>query len=356
MARVARTGYFRGNSPTISLCWGQVPATVFSAEEDKLLMSAEESIQHFSTQTVPQGMRFDYWTSILNRSLWPVTEWSALSQDFGVYVEEGQLGSLTTVFETITPTRARRTRTDVDDTGESCYLLFALSSGELDFSHNGQNARLRPGDLALIGGGEHESYSRVGCKVTILKLPTHWLRVWLPDANVLAGHLISRDSRWGRVLSPMATQLTPEFAVAPPLPHGVLVDQLGATLALIAGETEASAMPDVLAKIQDCIRQRCTEPQLTAGDVATSLQIPPRLLHRVLAANNASFASQLLDARTTIAIQLLTSRSFKGLTNAEISRHAGFLNASYFARVIRKRTGHTPQELRYPTHAALPDR
>jgi hypothetical protein len=43
----------------------------------------------------------------------------------------------------------------------------------------------------------------------------------------------------------------------------------------MAGEPEP-AMPDLLKKIRDCIRQRCSEPQLTVADVAASLKISPR--------------------------------------------------------------------------------
>ena len=144
----------------------------------------------------------------------------------------------------------------------------------------------------------------------------------------------------------MVRQLTPELATAPPLPHAVLVDQVGITLALIVGEAEAEATPDLVNKIQDQIRQRCFEPQLTAAHVASSLSVPPQILHRALAANKLTFASLLLDARTGAALQMLTSPSFAQLTTVEIARHAGFLSASHFARAIRKRTGHTPLHLR----------
>jgi hypothetical protein len=50
------------------------------------------------------------------------------------------------------------------------------------------------------------------------------------------------------------SQLTPKLVAAPPVPPGILVDQVGALLALIAGEYDAWAMPDLLKKIQDCIR------------------------------------------------------------------------------------------------------
>jgi AraC-like DNA-binding protein len=144
----------------------------------------------------------------------------------------------------------------------------------------------------------------------------------------------------------LVNHLSPELATASPLPHGVLVDQLGVTLALIRGDFEIREMPGLLKRVNDCIRQRCTEPELTAADVAMSLQISSRLLHQVLAARDLTFASQLLAARTDVAVQMLTSRSSAGLTTSEIGRQAGFSSAPYFTRVVRKRYGYTPRQLR----------
>jgi len=198
--------------------------------------------------------------------------------------------------------------------------------------------------------GDLETMAPSGFDGVILKLPSGWLQTWLANPASIVGERIGADSKWGRVLAPIVRQFTPELAVAPPLPHGVLVDQLGAMLALIAGEAEQSAKPDLLRRIRDCICQRCSEPQLTAAGVAASLNIPPRMLHRVLAANGMTFASLLLDARISAARQILTSPSFMQLPTAEIARQAGFLSASYFARVVRERTGQTLQEWRHSTH------
>jgi AraC-like DNA-binding protein len=173
---------------------------------------------------------------------------------------------------------------------------------------------------------------------------------WLPDPAPLVGRRIARDSKWGRAFSPIVSQLTPELATASPLPHGILVDQVGALLALMAAEDEARAMPHLLKRIRDCIEQRYGELELTADDVAASLNVPPRTLHRVLAASNLTFASLLLDMRISVALPMLTSPAFDQRTTAEISRIAGFLTPAYFARVVRRRTGHTPAQLRRATH------
>lgn len=99
-------------------------------------------------------------------------------------------------------------------------------------------------------------------------------------------------------------------------------------------------------RIHECVAERCTEPQLTAADVAAPLNISVRTLHRVFAAANQTFGEQLIDARARVALRMLTSPLFDRVTTAEIGRRAGFLSASHFARVIRNRTGQTPLQLR----------
>jgi AraC-like DNA-binding protein len=283
----------------------------------------------------------------MRESLWPISEWNGITPDFNVDFQEAQLGCLTSVLEvTRGVAQSRRTRSDVDNSPDSCYQLITIDR-TINWAHNGHNERVYSGDLILLGQGEQDgTMPESGFQANILKMPTHWLESWLPDPNLIVGRRIPRESRWGRVLSPMVRQLTPEVVATPPLPHEVLVDQVGATLALIAGEDEVRPAPELFTKIQDCLRQRYAEPQLTAAQVADSLNLPSSTLHRAMAANKVTFASQLLDARIAAALEMLTSRSFEQLTTAEIARQAGFMSARYFTRVLRKRTDNTLSALR----------
>jgi AraC family transcriptional regulator, positive regulator of tynA and feaB len=312
-------------------------------------MSAEQPIQHFSTGALPPGMRFDYWMSILCQSLWPVTQWT-VPRDFNVELREAPLGCLSLMTETISPSDAYRTARDIENTGDPCYLLFANQRSWV-VSHRDHCECYAPGEVVLVDSqGELKTSAPSGFQGSIIKLPVRWLQTWLPDPELLVGRRIAKDSPWGNVFLPIVSQLTPEVAAAPPLPHGVLVDQVGAVLALIAGEAEARAMPDLLKRIRACIRERCCEPQLTAADVADTLNVPVRELHRALTTNNLTFASQLLDARIGAALHMLTSPAFAKLTTGEIAHQAGFLSASHFGRVVHKRTGHSPVELRQSRH------
>jgi AraC family transcriptional regulator, positive regulator of tynA and feaB len=308
-------------------------------------MSAEQPIRWWSTKAVPPAMRFDYWQSTLQEALWPVSEWTDVSENFSVELREATLGCISSMAETAGPHRARRTRSDVVRSGESWYHLF-LNYRSWSVAHHGHHEHLPGGSIVMLAEGEHETWAPSGFSGIILKCPRNWLASWLPDPELLAGRGFSKDSRWGRVLSPIISQLTPELAASPPLPASVMVDQLGALLALIAGGFDDRAMPDLFKRIQELVRRRCPDPQLTASHVSASLNVSPKALHRALAAGGRTFASMLLDARVSVALQMLESRTCNQLTDLEIATRSGFQSLAYFARVMRRRTGRSLSNLR----------
>jgi AraC-like DNA-binding protein len=123
-----------------------------------------------------------------------------------------------------------------------------------------------------------------------------------------------------------------------------MADQVGSLLALTASGLQSgsfaytAAARSLYERAQECLAQRCTELQLTAVDVASSLDISVRTLHRVYAAAGETFGEKLIDAKAHVALRMLT--------------RAGFLSPSHFARVIRSRTGRTPLHLRRETNFA----
>lgn len=249
-------------------------------------------------------MRFDYWMNVLKDSLWQVTDWRNVPADFNVELRGARFGGLSTMVEDMTAHHSLRTKADVARSAERSYHLFVSLRQAWAFTHMGRHEGLGPGDVVMMGEGTHETHVPTGFHGVIVKCPESWVHTWLPDPRVIAGRTIRRDSRWGRVLSPMLSQFTPEFVTGSPLPQGVLVDQLGAMLALIAGDADARAMPELHAKAVDCIRQRCPEAALTADDVAATLDVPARLLHKALAASKTTFAAALRQARRERALTL----------------------------------------------------
>jgi AraC-like DNA-binding protein len=166
------------------------------------------------------------------------------------------------------------------------------------------------------------------------------------------GQRIPGNSLSGCALASYLAGLSPDLAAAPPLPLSIIADQVGGLIALTARALrditleDTPAVRSLHARILDCLMQRCVEPELTAVDVAASLGISVRTLHRSFAAANQTFGDKLIEARARIALRMLTSPLFKRVTMAEVGWRAGFQSASHFARVIRQRTGWTPLQLR----------
>jgi len=264
-----------------------------------------------------------------------------------------ELPALTVVAQRGSPQRAIRARAEIRRTSQHCFNLVLVLTGSWQVTHH-TRTRFGPGDLIF-----YDTRYPLDCDLLLswsdinLQLSEQFVRKWLPNPAWLSGRRISRDSRWGRVLSSYVAQLSPEFVVGAPLPESVLIDQLGALLALTATElsggsqaTLSPAVRSVRDRVYDHIMQRCPETALQAGQVAATLNISKRTLHRALAACGETFGAMLMQARVDLAVRMLESPLFDRMTTAEIGRRAGFSDASHFSKVLRRRTGQTPLQMR----------
>jgi AraC family transcriptional regulator, positive regulator of tynA and feaB len=310
------------------------------------------TIVRLSTNDVAPADRLSYWSSILSSTYTPVSVDNVNPLECESELSALQLGSITFAAQRGCAQRCVRARPEIRRTTEHCFNLLLVLSGSWHVTHVGRN-RFGPGELIF-----HDS--RYPLDVDLppdhsdfnLQLSEQFVRKWVPNPAWLVGRHISIDSQWGRVLSSYVAQLSPEFVEQAPLPQSVLIDQVGALLALTATELRgdrAAWTPverSVRDQVHDHIKQRCTETSLQAGDIASSLHISTRTLHRALAACGETFGAMLIQARVDVAGRMLQSPLFDRVTTAQIGRRAGFSDASHFTRVLRKRTGRTPLQMR----------
>ena len=250
------------------------------------------------------------------------------------------------------PQRSIRARPEIRRTaGRYCFLVLVLSGSWRVTSVT--RSRFASGDLIF-----YDSRDPLDCDLPLdwsnlnVQLSERFVRKWVPNPAVLSSKHICRDPHWGRVLASYLAQLAPEFVAHAPLPQAVLVEQLGALLALttaeLCGNRIASTPVDRSVRDQVCdhITQRCADNSLRAADVAGVLNISTRSLHRALAACGETYGAMLIQARVDLAVRMLQSPLFDRVTTAEIGRRAGFSDASHFVKVLRRRTGHTPLRVR----------
>ena len=313
-----------------------------------MVRTESSPIVRLSTRDVAPADRLSYASWILSSSLAPSALSTGTPLEYELEVTALELPSIAIVAQSGSPQRAIRARSEIRRTSQRyCFLVLVLS-GSWHVTHV-TRTRFGPGDLIF-----YDSRDPLDCDLLLdwsdlnLQLSEQFVRKWVPSPAVLSGRDICRDSQWGRVLASYVAQLSPEFVVQAPLPQTVLIDQLGALLALTASELSGSrvvstpAERSVRDRVHDHIKQRCPDTSLHAADVASSLSISKRTLHRALAACGETFGSMLIQARVDLAVRMLQSPLFDRVTTAEIGRRAGFSDASHFVKVLRRHTGHTP--------------
>jgi AraC family transcriptional regulator, positive regulator of tynA and feaB len=316
-------------------------------------MRAESpSIVRLSTSAVAPAHRLSYGSSLLSSALIPSALSTQTPLEYELELAALDLPSVTIVAQHGSPQRAIRARSEIRRTTQHCFNLVLVLSGSWHVAHV-TRTRFGVGDLIF-----YDSRHPLDCDLLLdwsdfnLQLSEQFVRKWVPNPAVLGGRHICRDSQWGRVLASYVAQLSPEFVVQAPLPQAVLIDQLGALLALTAAELSGSRAvstpPErsVRDQVYDHIKQRCPDVSLQAPDVASSLNISKRTLHRALAACGETFGAMLIQARVDLAARMLQSPLFDRVTTAEIGRRAGFSDASHFTKVLRRHTGQTPLQMR----------
>lgn len=307
-------------------------------------------IRRWSTDSVPEPQRLDYWVGAVCESFLEMEITSPAARRIECELDSAPLGALQLNRAGGSPQDVYRSSRAVARSRENYFYLLCKSDHAWVAAQHGRQARLLPGDLVLLDSRHcYEFHFRETCNTISLELPIAWVERWLPDPGSLAARRIDGSDGFGAALSAYARQLQPELALAPPLPPELITEQLGALLTLATGGGEAPRAgegPSMRERICAALRERHGEPGLTAAAVACGLGIAERSLHRCLAGSGLSFAPLLADCRVDAARRMLADPRFDRLTVAEVGRRVGLLDASHFVRVVRRHTGYTPGALR----------
>lgn len=292
--------------------------------------------------------RLDYWVGAISEGFLAM-DVSAMQRDFNGCLTSAPLDVIGVNTVEADAQKVWRTRHAIARAPERyCYLL-----GNLDrrwkVMQDGREALLDAGDFVLVDARRpyHFDFAH-GVNVVSLELPLDWVTQWVAQPELHVAQPFRRgENGWGAALCAFASPWTPALAAQPPLQPRLLADQLGALLAL-ACQPVLAAHPDrsLIEKIVDTVRQRLCEPGLTAADVASSLGISVRSLHRAMAAHQQTFAQVLLAERLQRARDMLQNPRLAHVSAAEVGRRVGLQDPSHFSRLCRRWLGMGPKALR----------
>ena len=223
------------------------------------------SIVRLSTGAVAPADRLGYASWILNSSLAPSVLSTGTPATYELEVTALALPSIGIVAASGSPTRSIRGPSEIRRTSQRYFSLALVLSGTANFTSVTRN-RFAPGDLIF-----YDSRNPQDCELLprwstlVLQLSEQFVRKWVPNPAVLGSRRICPESQWGGVLASYVAQLAPEFFVQAPLPQAMLIDQLGALLALTAAELSGRHVAStpversVRDRVRDHVKQRCPD-------------------------------------------------------------------------------------------------
>jgi AraC-like DNA-binding protein len=309
------------------------------------------AIQRWSTRDVDESQRLDYYDEALCSSIDSMRILRSVEKRFEAQIDCIDLGHISLIHGVGPAHDCIRDQHDVARSSGRSFHLILNKGSAWRVRHIGEHL-LRKGDIILLDSNYGHRFGLLSPFDNVhIKLSEAWVKQWLPDPASVVGSPIPFDSGWGGALSAFMAQLTPELIADAPLPQHMITDHIGALLALytsaLTGRSPADSPPhrQLRDRIQEVLVQRCTELSLNAAEVAATLGISPRTLHRSLAAQQLTFGTLLMRARVELATRMLESPLFRRLTTAEIGRRAGFTDPSHFARVYRRHCHFTPGQV-----------
>jgi AraC-like DNA-binding protein len=310
-------------------------------------------IQRWSTRDIAAGQRLAFYSDVISSALDPMVVARAVTGPFKGEITATGLGPLTLVHGVSTAHDCVRGAEHVALSSSRQFHLIVNRKSSWNLHHRDW-VHVGCGDAVLLDSslGHYLNFVQAFDNVHLV-LPEAWLGQWLPDPGAFVGRPLPSDAIWARALTTFVAQLIPEDLQHGALPTSLIVDHVGALLALcanqISGESKLPALRQRQLRdlVREAIVQRCTEHSLGALEIALALGISVRTLHRTLAACGQTFGGLLTNARVALATRMLESPLMARLTISEIGRRAGFADPSHFARVFRRQSGLTPAQVRH---------
>jgi AraC family transcriptional regulator, positive regulator of tynA and feaB len=316
-------------------------------------MDRSPDIQTWSTALVEPERRLDYWISAVCEGFLEMDITSPASTSFASELQRGQLDVIGVNQVRGDPQHVFRTRRAISRGQSNFYYLLCKTDRNWSATQCDRTALLRPYDLLLVDSRRpYEFHFPLTSDTISLELPTGWVERWLTAPETHIGRMIDGQRGWGLALSGFVRQWSPELAVRSPLPAPLLVDQLGALLALTLesdmtqSRTETPGAPTLAERVRRALRERYAEPGLTAASIAAQLQVSERTLHRGLASASVTFSGLLADCRMSIVRKMLAEQRFDRVSIGGIGQKVGLTDPSHFIRQCRKYLGVTPGEFR----------
>jgi AraC-like DNA-binding protein len=317
----------------------------------------------FSTAGVPTSRRTSYWNEVYTSHFAQVNFDPVSRENFEAELRTGTVGPLGLARVSYNAADVERTRSHIDRTRQRLFSFVLHLRGRGVFTHYGHNTILDEGDFTLSDNAEPHHLTLQGpADVIIVQSPPDVLKSYLPSPERLCGLRLPAHEGFTRTAAAMMRSLvdhldrgySPRFS--PMIVRNVL-EVMATSYAMVFDEGIADCSVAGARRVQArCfIEAHLTEPDLTPATVARSLEVSPRYLRMLFAADRETVSGYILRRRLEECARQLASSLRRGQTITEIAFAGGFNATPHFARAFRRQFGMTPRQYR-ETHRRSSER
>lgn len=315
----------------------------------------------YSTAGVPAGRRTSYWNEVYSSHFAQVTFDPVSRDNFQAELRTGTVGPLGFARVAYNAAEVERTRSHIDKTRQRLFSFVLHLRGRGVFTHYGHTAQLDEGDFVLSDNAEPHHLRLEGpADVIILQSPPDVLKAFLPSPERLCGLRLPAHEGFTRTAAAMMRSVVDQAergfpAKFSPLVVRSVLEVMATSYAMVYDEGVADCSVAGARRVQArCfIEAHLKEPDLTPTAVARALEVSPRYLRMLFAADRETVSGYILRRRLEECARQLASSLRQGQTITEIAFDGGFNSTAHFSRAFRQQYGITPRQYR-DTHLSPP--
>lgn len=306
----------------------------------------------WSTSSVAQRERFDYWRNAISNAFVPLEPVPFKGQDepscFRGTIQGLHLSSLRISTLSADGHEVALTRGGIARQKGSPFFVNLLRSGSVRVSQYGERATAAPGDIYVVDSAAPWSVSfNEPFEMFCIEISDEVLRPRLGAMGRLPSPVLSGagSQMLRNYLSMLQNQPVEELTQLQDLVFEHCVSLLARSGAGAAGQTPAARDSAAMRqRVIDFIERNLTDPQLNPEAVCNALRISRSYLFKLLAAGDHTFASHVREARLQGCRQALQRHPNRPIS--QIASSWGYAEVSTFNRLYRARFGETPSQSR----------
>lgn len=296
------------------------------------------------------------WRQLVSQHFVPLDTSTELRERFTAKISGQRFAEVSMLLVSAQQQRVERTQEQIDASSRSNYKLILQLYGEGNLTQHGRDARLGPGDLALIEtDAPYILEFDQKFNVLVLMFPKSALGLRSSELTPLLAERLIASERMAGAISPFMTALAEQLpTLNTPLGHRLVQNLLDLLETFFADEIyQGHGIQDEhskqLSTIYTYIDNHLQDIELTPSSIAAAHFISVRTLHKLFSSTGVTVSEWIRKRRLERCRQDLSDPLSHDLPVGAIGARWGLMDAAHFSRSFRSEYGLSPSAYRAST-------